>query len=138
MLNKGIFAGPYGPAQMKIAKTTRQNLGKVANTEKFKSYVASNVIKRLKDIGGNDTQEERAYLESMVGGDITFEPEAILAVIESGERKIKDKIARTQQQVESAGKGQPISVSPLLKEGQTAVSKSGKPIIVRNGKWEYK
>jgi hypothetical protein len=138
MLKAGIFAGPYGPVEMQVAKKTRQNLSKVANTEKFKSYIASNVIKRLKDIGGNDTQEERAYLESMVGGDITFEPEAILSVIESGESKIRDRIARTSQQVESAGKGTPISVKPLLKDGQSGVSKSGKPMVVRNGKWEYK
>jgi hypothetical protein len=33
-----------------------------------------------------------------------------------------------------------VSASPAaggLKEGQTSVSKSGKPIVVRNGKWEY-
>jgi hypothetical protein len=137
MLKTGIFAGPYGPAEMKIAKSTRQNLGKVANTEKFRAYIKNNVIKRLADIGGSDTEEERNYLEGMVGGDITLEPSAILAVIESGEKKIRDKIARTQLQVESASTGSPIPLAPSLKEGQSGTSKSGKPMIVKNGKWVY-
>jgi hypothetical protein len=113
MLQAGIFAGPYGPSEMKIAKFSRQNLEKVSNTEKFKAYVAQNVIKRLKDIGGNDTQEERDYLEAMVGGDITFEYDAILAMINSGEAKIQKMIDRTKYQVNSAGKGQPIPLDRL-------------------------
>ena len=139
LLGKGIFAGAYGPAQMSIAKNTRQNLDKVSRTEQFKAHIASNVIKRLKDIGGNDTKEEREYLQSMVGGDISFEPSAILAVIKSGEGKIRNKITRTKTQVESANKGTGIPLDPLpkLQEGATTQSKSGKPIVVRNGKWEY-
>lgn len=113
MLTEGIYAGPYGPKEMSIAKFSRQNLKKVANTQKFKSYVANVVIKRLKDIGGNDTEEERNYLESMVGGDISQELPAIEAAIDSAEQKIQAKIDRTKLQVESAGKKQPIPLNPL-------------------------
>lgn len=113
MLTDGIFAGPYGPKEMDIAKFSRQNLKKVANTQKFKSYVANVVIKRLKDIGGNDTEEERNYLEAMVGGDISQELPAIQSAIDSAESKIQAKIDRTKLQVESAGKKQPMPLNPL-------------------------
>jgi len=113
MLDEGIFSGQYADVEMQIAKGTRQNLKKVANTEKFKAYIANNVIKRLKDIGGNDTMEERQYLENMLAGNIQLEPEAIKSIIESGESKLRNIIARRKLQVESAATNGEIPLDPI-------------------------
>jgi hypothetical protein len=115
LLAKGIFTGPYANKEMAVAKYTRQNLTKVANTEEFKTSIANNVIKRLKDIGGNDTKEERDYLESMLAGDITLEPTAIKAVLNSAENKIRDKLDRLKLQAEAAEKGKKAPIEALPK-----------------------
>lgn len=131
LLDEGIFSGQYGKVQMDIAKSTRQNLTKVARTEKFKAYIAQNVIKRLKDIGGNDTQEERTYLEKMVGGEISLEPETLRAVIDSGEEKIKNIIARRKAQVKSASTGSPIPLDPVEPMREFTRDKNGRLVRVK-------
>ena len=49
-----------------------------------------------------------------------------------GEKIFKDANERMNKML---GANQPANQG--IKEGQTSVSKSGKPMIVRNGRWEY-
>ena len=51
---------------------------------------------------------------------------------QQGEKIFADANKRIEAII--AGKG---PAEPALKDGQTSVSRTGKPIVVRNGRWEY-
>lgn len=101
ILSKGIYAGTYGDFKKMLAKGSFGAIGdrqKAINTEEFISYVGNTVVPRLKEFGGNDSNEEMRYLKSIMGGDTSMEPEAIARIIDSAERKIQRGIERLQRQ----------------------------------------
>jgi hypothetical protein len=106
-LDKGIFAGLYGPETMAVAKATSKNNPKVINTEEFMSYIGNVVIPRLKDFGGNDSEEELKYLQKVIGGNQRLEPASIKNILRSAERKINRNIERIQRQSQAAATGAP-------------------------------
>jgi hypothetical protein len=103
LIDKGIYAGAYGPEQGAIAKYSRGAVGdkkKVENTEVFMSYIGETVIPRLQEFGGNDSNEELAYLQKVMGGNLRLEPESMRKILISAEKKVQANIKRLQKQVE--------------------------------------
>ena len=145
-LEQGIYSGYWANAGMAAAKATSGAIGdrdKAARTEKFKSYIGNTVIPRLKEFGGNDSVEELRMLERVMGGDITLEPEALSEIMASIETKQMRGIERMQRQQQAIESGKVPGTDPGTdrarkeQEGQTGVSRSGKPMVYRNGQWEY-
>lgn len=107
---KGVYAGAYGPAQQFVAKYTGiGSADKAARTEEFLAYIGETVVPRLKEFGGNDSEQELAYLNRIMGGDITMEPKALDRILQSAETKIRKGIERLRKQVVSGEKKEPLS-----------------------------
>jgi hypothetical protein len=103
LIDKGIYAGAYGPEQGAITKYSRGAVGdkkKVENTEVFMSYIGETVIPRLQEFGGNDSNEELAYLQKVMGGNLRLEPESMRKILLNAEKKVQANIKRLQKQVE--------------------------------------
>jgi hypothetical protein len=117
MLDKGIYAGGYGPLQEGTAKYTMGAVGsqeRVVNTEVFRSHIGNTVIPRLKEFGGNDSEQELAYLTAVMAGNTTLEPKAIRKILKSAETKIKAGIERVQKQQQAASTGRPLPTGPSV------------------------
>ncbi len=103
LVDKGIYAGAYGPEKGAIAKYSLGTVGsqqKVENTELFMSYIGETVIPRLQEFGGNDSNEELAYLQKVMGGNLRLEPKTMKNILLSAEKKVQANIKRLQKQVE--------------------------------------
>lgn len=114
LIDKGIYAGAYGPEKGFIAKFT--GIGdpkKVQNTEVFLANIGEIVIPRLQQFGGNDSNEELKYLQKVVAGDQRLEPESMKRILESAEKKIQNNIARLQKQAESGKTGEALPLQPM-------------------------
>lgn len=99
MLKKGIYSGYWGELKKNFAKATPGiDTTKAANTEQFVSYIGNTVIPRLKEFGGNDSNEELRYLTKIMGGDTSMEEKTLKAVLESSEKKIQAGIKRLRGQ----------------------------------------
>jgi hypothetical protein len=101
LIDKGIYAGAYGPEKGFVAKYSGGAIGdpkKVQNTEVFMSNIGEIVIPRLQQFGGNDSNEELKYLQKVVAGDQRLEPESMKRILASAEKKIRNNIARLQKQ----------------------------------------
>jgi len=106
-----IYSGFYGPTVTTAVKATGGlvgDRGKVVQTEKFLNEVKTTVIPLLAEFGGNDSNEELRFLQGIVGGDQTLEPEAIEAILKSAQAKIKRGIQRTQDQQKAVIEGRPL------------------------------
>jgi hypothetical protein len=117
LVDKGIYAGAYGPEKGALAKYSLGTIGdkkKVENTEVFMSYIGETVIPRLQEFGGNDSNEELAYLQKVMGGNLRLEPEAIRKILINTEKKVQANIKRLQKQAEGGQLStQPIDVKTL-------------------------
>ena len=105
LVKQGIFTGAYAEAEKALAKYSRGvigSLGKVENTEQFKANIANVVLPAMKMLGGNDTKEEREYLENMLAGNVKLEEKAIKNILNSAMGKIERRIERIKAQATSA------------------------------------
>jgi hypothetical protein len=112
ILDKGIYTGMYGPAQkIAVAATPGVDKTKVANTDEFLSIIGQSVIPRLKEFGGNDSNQELQFLQKVQGGDITMQESAIRNVLIEAERKIQRGIDRVRAGMDANGnpKGQSVN-----------------------------
>jgi hypothetical protein len=116
LIDKGIYAGAYGPEKGFVAKFSGGTIGdskKVQNTEVFMANIGEIVIPRLQQFGGNDSNEELKYLQKVVAGDQRLEPESMKRILQSAEKKIANNIRRLQKQAESAGTGASLPIEPM-------------------------
>lgn len=116
LIDKGIYAGAYGPEKGFVAKYSGGTIGdpkKVQNTEVFMANIGEIVIPRLQQFGGNDSNEELKYLQKVVAGDQRLEPESMRRILASAEKKIANNIRRLQKQAESSGTGSPLPIQPM-------------------------
>jgi len=116
LIDKGIYAGAYGPEKGFVAKYSGGTIGdpkKVQNTEVFLANIGEIVIPRLQQFGGNDSNEELKYLQKVVAGDQRLEPESMKRILASAEKKIANNIARLRRQAESAGSGGNLPLEPM-------------------------
>jgi len=110
LIGQGIYAGAFGPEKKFIAKYI--GVGdpeKVARTEQFVAYIGETVIPRLKEFGGNDSNQELSYLTKVMGGDIRLEPKSLSRILETADRKIRRGIERLRRQAESGEKKQTLT-----------------------------
>ncbi len=103
LLDKGIYSGALADFRKNVGKFTPGDKTRVANTELFMAHIGNVVIPRLKEFGGNDSNEELRYLQKVMGGDTSLEEPALRKILESTERKIARGIARTRKRVKAAG-----------------------------------
>lgn len=97
-LNDGIYSGAWGPLMKDtIKRIPGTDKSRAVRTEAFLSEIGNVVIPRLKEFGGNDSNEELRYLQRIMGGDIQMEPEALSSVLNSAEIKIQRGIDRLNQ-----------------------------------------
>jgi hypothetical protein len=95
LLDAGIYTGGYANVKSNIAKYTPfGDDQRLANTQEFVSEIGNTVVPRLQEFGGNDSNEEMRYLKSIMGGDVTVEPQALKAVLSSVKMKIERGIER--------------------------------------------
>ena len=104
LLDKGIYTGAYAQLKKAGAKyTPLVNTEKASNTETFLSEIGNTIVPRLKEFGGNDSNEELKYLRAISAGDITLEESAIRAILASTKMKIERGIKRIQSGMDANG-----------------------------------
>jgi len=116
LIDKGIYAGAYGPEKGFVAKFSGGMIGdpkKVQNTEVFMANIGEIVIPRLQQFGGNDSNEELKYLQKVVAGDQRLEPESMKRILISAEKKIANNIGRLQKQAESGKTRTELPLQPM-------------------------
>ena len=129
---EGIYAGAYGPVQQGLAKFTPIGSGeKAARTEEFMAYIGETVVPRLKEFGGNDSEQELKYLNNIMGGDITMEPRALVRILESAEKKIQRGIERLRKQAETGETKKPLT--SLIPRGNENVERPSEPAMTLPG-----
>lgn len=117
ILDKGIYTGAWGPMQKEIVKRTPgTDKQKAARTEEFIAYVGQTIVPRLKEFGGNDSNEELRYLQKIQGGDITMEEAALKKLIADSEAKIKRGIDRVKKGQSPSGMQIPDGAKDMLKK----------------------
>jgi hypothetical protein len=130
-IHTGLLANIKVLGEKALAELRAVNPNKAARTEEFQAHLGNVVLPRLKDIGGNDTKEEREYIEKVVGGKISFEAPAIARILESAERKLRKKVQQTDSEAarwRAAGKfGVPTAeqLPPLPAEFQAQPASQG-------------
>ena len=128
MLKQGIYAGAYGPTKQFVAKYTGVGSpDKVANTETFLAFIGETVVPRLKEFGGNDSEQELAYLNRIMGGDISVEPKTLDRILNQAEIKIRRGIERLRRQAESGEKKQPLTSTLPPSETPAAPAAAPRP-----------
>jgi hypothetical protein len=119
LLNQGIYGGAFGPEKQFVAKYT--GIGdpkKVVNTEVFMANIGEIVIPRLQQFGGNDSNEELKYLQSVVAGNQRLEPESMKRTLISAEKKVQNNIERIRLQTQSAKGGTALPITPVTPTAQ--------------------
>jgi hypothetical protein len=120
LLNKGIYGGAFGPEKQFVAKYAGVGSPeKVVNTEVFMANIGEIVIPRLQQFGGNDSNEELKYLQSVVAGNQRLEPESMKRTLISAEKKVQNNIKRLALQTQSAKGGTELPISPVTPPTQT-------------------
>ena len=105
LLDDGIYTGMYGPAQKAVvAGSPFVDKKKVENTDTFIATIGQSVIPRLKEFGGNDSNQELQFLQKVQGGDISMQEGAIRKVLKEAEAKIQRGIKRVSQGMDANGK----------------------------------
>jgi hypothetical protein len=122
LLNKGIYAGAFGPEQAAATKFSLGSIGnqkKLENTEVFLANIGEIVIPRLVQFGGNDSNEELKYLQNVVAGNQRLEPESMKRILTNAEKKVQNNIERLRLQAQSAKGGTELPISPVATPTQT-------------------
>ena len=114
LLDKGIYGGAFGPEKQFVAKYTGVGSPeKVVNTEVFMANIGEIVIPRLQQFGGNDSNEELKYLQSVVAGNQRLEPESMKRTLINAEKKVQNNIKRLSLQTQAAKGGTELPISPV-------------------------
>ena len=116
LLNKGIYAGAFGPEQAAATKYSLGSIGnqkKLENTEVFLANIGEIVIPRLVQFGGNDSNEELKYLKDVVAGNQRLEPESMKRILSNAEKKVQNNIKRLSLQAQAAKGGTELPITPV-------------------------
>lgn len=98
MLQRGIQTG----AGAEIINSWR-NAGKtlgftvdettLSNTQSYQDFIMNTVVPRMKELGGNDSEEELRAMMRTTGGDISRQPEVLARTLELIERALQRNVA---------------------------------------------
>lgn len=128
VVEKGIYAGGYGPLEEGLAKYSKGVLAdqqRLVNTEEFRAYIGDVVIPRLAEFGGNDSVEELKYLRAVMAGETTMESKSIKRILKRAREKIQAGIDRIQEQQKAIGSGKQLPTGPLGGPSQQRTTRSG-------------
>lgn len=64
----------------------------LVDTQAYQNFMRNTVIPRMKDIGGNDSNEEMQKMEKLSGADITQAPEALKLTLDYTEKLLRRKM----------------------------------------------
>ena len=130
VVDRGIYAGGYGPLEEAIAKYGAGVVGnknRLVNTEEFRAYIGDVVIPRLQEFGGNDSVEELKYLRSVMAGETTLEATSIKRILKNADTKIRAGIKRLEAQQKAITEGKPVPVGPMTDTQGWSIKKVEKP-----------
>lgn len=130
VVDRGIYAGGYGPLEEAIAKYGAGVVGnknRLVNTEEFRAYIGDVVIPRLQEFGGNDSVEELKYLRSVMAGETTLEATSIKRILKNADTKIRASIKRLEAQQKAITEGKPVPVGPMTDTQGWSIKKVEKP-----------
>ncbi len=117
MIDAGIYTGTWGPAmKTAIAATPGTDKKKVENTDQFVAYIGETVVPRLKEFGGNDSNEELKYLQKISGGDLTMQEGALKAILKRAESKIERGVNRVKKGMTPDGIPAQEAAKPVIRE----------------------
>lgn len=64
----------------------------LVDTQAYQNFMRNTVIPRMKEIGGNDSNEEMQKMEKLSGADINQAPEALMLTLEYTEKLLRKKM----------------------------------------------
>jgi hypothetical protein len=115
-VDKGIYAGGYGPLAEAVSKYSSGILGgkdRLVNTEAFRSYIGNVVIPMMSQLGGSDSNEELRKIEEILGANTRLEPEAIKRILVRAEEAVRKDLARIEKQQLAVEQGQRLPTGPI-------------------------
>lgn len=71
----------------------------LSNTQAYQNFIGQIVVPRMKELGGNDSNQEMQKMYSLSGGDITQMPEAMKLTLDYTEKLMRKKL-KTKRQYE--------------------------------------
>jgi uncharacterized protein YcfJ len=116
MLDKGIFAGAYGPLGEQLSRFTMGTVGssdRVVNTQEFRSYIGQTVMPMMQMLGGSDSNEELKKMEAIMAANTTLEPKAMKNIIDKALSAVERDIKRIQMQQEAVQTGGALPTGPI-------------------------
>lgn len=116
MLDKGIFAGAYGPLGEQLSRFTMGTVGssdRVVNTQEFRSYIGQTVMPMMQMLGGSDSNEELKKMEAIMAANTTLEPKAMKNIIDKALSAVERDIKRIQMQQQAVQTGGALPTGPI-------------------------
>jgi len=116
MLDKGIYAGAYGPLGEQVSRFTMGAVGneeRLQNTQEFRSYIGNTVMPMMALLGGSDSNEELKKMEAIMAANTSMEPKAMKNILDSALAAVNRDIARIQAQQEAVYQGKPLPTGPM-------------------------
>ena len=158
LLDQGMFTGKAGPWQESVAgwyqAATGRTIPKLDATQQFKTVIGDIVLPALSNLKGASSDRDFKKIEEYSRGEATMTEGALKnhldrlfnkygAQIKNFNTTLDDyqnnggaAIPGLRRLESPAGNIKPPS-GKTPANGQTGKSKSGRPIIFRNGRWEY-
>lgn len=105
LLEKGIHSGALAKLAKGADKASialfKTDPAIVNRTEEFMEASAQQVLSALQQIGGNDSNEDRKYLQGVLGGDITLEPETLKGIMKRTIQRSRRDIGTGDKAIEN-------------------------------------
>jgi len=131
ILEKGIYAGGYGPVQEMGAKYGMGIFGdrqRLVNTQEYRSYIKQVVMPMMAMLGGSDSNEELKKMEEMMAAETSLDPKAMQNIINNAMKAVRKDLARIEKQQEAVSTGTPLPTGPIQdpqKKTTTRTTRSG-------------
>jgi len=116
MLDKGIFAGAYGPLGEQVSRFTMGAIGdkgRLQNTQEFRAYIGNTVMPMMAMLGGSDSNEELKKMEAILAANTSMEPKAMKNILDNALAAVERDIKRIQKQQEAVQRGEPLPTGPM-------------------------
>lgn len=112
LIDKGIYSGFWGKnVEEPLAKYTGGMIGsneKLSRTQQYRAFIGNVVIPRLQEFGGNDSNEELKYLQSVMGAETELNEKSLKSILQSVERAIQRDLDRLRANEAAAQSGAPL------------------------------
>lgn len=158
LLDQGMFTGRTGPWQESVAAwyqgVTGRPMPKLDATQQFKTVIGDIVLPALSNLKGASSDRDFLKIEEYSRGEATMTEPALKNHLDRLFNKYGAQINNFNTTLDDYQKNGGAAIPGLRRletpagnikppsdkapsNGQTGKSKSGRPIIYRNGQWEY-